>query len=376
MSLRILVLEDSKDDVKLIERVLKKDGLIFTLMVVDSGELFEAALTNYEPDLVLSDHGLPRYSSAEAFEAFKRHSLDIPFILVTGAVSEEFAVTSLKNGIDDYILKDNLSKLPISIRRALDKFKTENERKVAEEAVRVQNEELLKINGELDSFVYMASHNLRAPLMSISGLVNLIRIEGGQRADQTSQYLDLITESINRLDRNLHDILDYSRNSRSPLRADPIDLKSLFNGCLEELTYMVPRNEFDFRLSITGGVDFFSDLVRLKIIVSNLLSNSIKYRDARKGKLAIEVQVNTTLTNVIILVKDNGTGIHVDYHEKLFEMFFRATENAQGSGLGLYIVKEITNKLGGTISFNSSLGFGTEFILTMPNRHSLPEEDT
>tara|TARA_R110000737_G_scaffold352967_1_gene401409 strand:- start:918 stop:2033 length:1116 start_codon:yes stop_codon:yes gene_type:complete len=370
-----LVLEDSRDDVKLIERVLKKDGLVFTMMVVHSRDTFEAALANYEPDLILSDHRLPHYSSAEAFEAFKKKSLDIPFILVTGAVSEEFAVTSLKNGIDDYILKDNLSKLPISIRRALDKFKTESERKVAEEAVRVQNEELLKINGELDSFVYMASHNLRAPLMSISGLVNLIRVEGGEQAAQTSQYLDLITESINRLDGNLRDILDYSRNSRSPLRADPIDLKFLFNGCLEELAYMVPRSEFDFRLSITGGVDFFSDLVRLKIIVSNLLSNSIKYRDARKGKLVIEVQVNTSPENVIILIKDNGTGIHVDYHEKLFDMFFRATENAQGSGLGLYIVREITNKLGGTISFNSSLGFGTEFTLTMPNRHPVPEED-
>src|SRR5688500_6549676 len=108
--LKILVLEDSPDDATLIEWQLKKAGVSFTFLVVTDRHDYQSALTEYRPDVILSDHSLPDFNSIEAFEIFKAHRKAggalIPFILVTGNVSEEFAVQSIKAGIDDYILKD------------------------------------------------------------------------------------------------------------------------------------------------------------------------------------------------------------------------------------------------------------------------------
>jgi DNA-binding response OmpR family regulator len=153
--------------------VLSKDGMEYDMKVVDSRVEFDSELDAFKPDVVLSDHSLPGFSSFDALAIFNSKNLNIPFILVTGAVSEEYAVSILKSGADDYILKANLSKLPVAILSALKKHQTQAARKAAEAKLKLQNEELIKINEELDHFVYKSSHNLRAPLMSIKGLVNI-----------------------------------------------------------------------------------------------------------------------------------------------------------------------------------------------------------
>lgn len=130
--LKILILEDCADDVDLIERELKRGGLQFTSAIVKKKDEYERALSELRPDVVLSDHSLPQFNSVEAMEICKRfqkqHNVSIPFILITGSVSEEFAVQSIKAGADDYILKDRLKRLPSSIKNALDKAKIERER--------------------------------------------------------------------------------------------------------------------------------------------------------------------------------------------------------------------------------------------------------
>lgn len=131
-NLKILVLEDCQDDVTLIEWELKKAGLSYKLYVVEERIAFQEALQQYGPDVILADHFLPDFSSIEAFQLFKEHQkrtgVLTPFILVTGNASEEFAVQSIKAGVDDYILKDRLKRLPLSIERTLEKCRFENER--------------------------------------------------------------------------------------------------------------------------------------------------------------------------------------------------------------------------------------------------------
>lgn len=167
------MLEDIPEDAGLVERLLRKDDIDFSLLRVDTREDFEEALDAFKPDIVLSDHALPQFNSIEALKCVKNRNLELPFILVTGNVSEEFAVNSLKMGASDYILKSNLSRLPMAIRHAIRQFEIDARRKRAEHNLRKQNEELIKINQELDNFVYSVSHNLRAPLMSLLGLVQL-----------------------------------------------------------------------------------------------------------------------------------------------------------------------------------------------------------
>jgi CheY-like chemotaxis protein len=130
--LRILILEDSPEDLDLVERELKRGGINFTSTVVKKKEEYEKALSEFNPDVILSDHSLPQFNSIEAMaiwkEFQKQKNVVIPFILITGSVSEEFAVQSIKAGADDYILKDRLKRLPSSIKSALDKVKLERER--------------------------------------------------------------------------------------------------------------------------------------------------------------------------------------------------------------------------------------------------------
>lgn len=126
--LKILYLEDSEQDAELTIRTLKKAGISFTLKLVDEKEEYENALKDFQPDLVLSDHSLYQFNSLEALRIFKTFDLKIPFILVTGTVSEEFAVTILKEGANDYLLKDNLTRLPNAILNAFEKSRIERER--------------------------------------------------------------------------------------------------------------------------------------------------------------------------------------------------------------------------------------------------------
>jgi CheY-like chemotaxis protein len=142
-SLRILILEDSPDDLDLIERELKRGGIRFTSIVVKKKDEYENALSAFSPEVILSDHSLPQFNSIEAMQIWKnfqqQNNVAIPFILITGSVSEEFAVQSLKAGADDYILKDRLKRLPTSIQNALQKVQMEKERASYMSAIMAQS---------------------------------------------------------------------------------------------------------------------------------------------------------------------------------------------------------------------------------------------
>jgi DNA-binding response OmpR family regulator len=117
--LKILMLEDNHDDVWLIERVLRKDGFVFESFSVDIREEFNKAILEFKPDVILSDHGLPQFNSIQALKLCQQENYVVPFILVTGTVSDEFAMKCIEQGADDYILKSDLSKLPTAIRNAI-----------------------------------------------------------------------------------------------------------------------------------------------------------------------------------------------------------------------------------------------------------------
>jgi PAS domain S-box-containing protein len=134
--LKILFLEDNEDDVVFIERELSKAGFTFVPLVVDTRPEFEDALRSFRPDVILSDHSLPEFNSAEALKVYQsekqKSQLHAPFILVTGAVSEEFAVQCIKDGASDYILKDRLKRLPSAINSALEKQRSKLDKKRSE----------------------------------------------------------------------------------------------------------------------------------------------------------------------------------------------------------------------------------------------------
>jgi signal transduction histidine kinase len=372
--LKILMLEDQADEAGLIERVLRKDGLIFTSKRVDTREEFIAALKEFLPDVILSDHALPQFNSIEALKICEKQAHHIAFILVTGAVSEEFAVNCLKQGADDYVLKSNLVRLPSAIANALKQKQVESKKKKAEKTLRKQNDELVKINKELDSFVYSVSHNLRAPLMSVLGLLNLASADDKKYDATVGKYFGMMEYSIHKLDNTLKEILDYSRNARSEIKLERVMIRQIVDDGFDRLKYLTGSDQIEKHISIDDDCALYSDPYRLSVIMNNLVSNSIKYRDATKEKSFINIDIKISEQCFSMLFEDNGIGISMEYVGKIFDMFFRATERSEGAGLGLYIVKETVDKLKGTVTVNSTLGEGVTFKIEIPNHFVQPDK--
>jgi PAS domain S-box-containing protein len=237
--------------------------------------------------------------------------------------------------------------------------------KNAQEKLEKQNSELKKLNTELDSFVYSASHDLKAPLSSVKGLINLAKNE--ENREQLQQYLDLVDKSVGKLDDFIKDIVDLSRNARQDVEAEPIDFKEIVEDTLDNFQYLENFERISRVLKINSNVDFYSDKRRLKVLLNNLISNAIRYFNPYIDNPTVEIKIDVTLENAILTISDNGLGIENKYLDKIFEMFFRASNNSKGTGIGLYIVKETVNKIDGSIEVESEVEKGTTFKVTVPN---------
>lgn len=237
------------------------------------------------------------------------------------------------------------------------------DRKTDEEKLKQQNDELRKINEELDSFVYRASHDLRAPLVSLLGLINVTKDENDEEVKQ--KYFGLMQKSVAKLDLFIKNIIDYSRNSRLDVSINPVNFKEILTEIFDELKYTSGSQEVTKQIQIEGDHHFFTDIFRLKIIFNNIISNAIRYRNPKVASF-IHINIKMNKQKAVIVFKDNGVGIEKQYLDKIFNMFFRASEQNVGSGLGLYIVKQAIITLKGTIKVESEYGKGTTFILEIP----------
>lgn len=241
-----------------------------------------------------------------------------------------------------------------------------SEIKWAEQQTREKNRELGKINSELDQFVYSTSHNLRAPLTSVLGLVEVLRLQLQGNSEQ--EYLAMMEKSIRRLDETIHEILDYSRNSRVGITVSAVNLTDLIEDTIQSLQYLQETRKVKITYQVQGDAVFFSDERRLRAIFSNLVSNAIKYQNMNIENPFLNVLMVVNEHEALIRFEDNGIGVAEEQLEKIFTMFFRGVNQSSGSGLGLYIVKEIVDKLNGNLAIDSELHKGTCFTLSIPNQ--------
>jgi PAS domain S-box-containing protein len=237
-------------------------------------------------------------------------------------------------------------------------------KKQVEQAMNKQFDDIQKTNFELDRFVYSVSHDLRAPLTTILGLINVAETEDISVPQQ--KYLGLIRDSVNRLDGFIKDILDYSKNARGETIIDQINFKEMVADVQQRLQ-PITESGLAVQVDINDDLPFYSDKTRVEIILNNLFSNAIKFRDPKKELSQISIRAKISTHAASIKFSDNGIGIEEKHVNKIFDMFYRATEKAKGSGLGLYIVKETLAKLGGTISVRSEFGVSTTFEMEIPN---------
>ncbi|MDH5382699.1 MAG: ABC transporter substrate-binding protein [Cyclobacteriaceae bacterium] len=226
-----------------------------------------------------------------------------------------------------------------------------------------QNIQLKKMNEELDNFVYKVSHDLRAPISSSLGIINVYNLEKQENAEK---YMNMIKASLVRMDQYIQDILNYSRNNRIDLNYSEIDFNKIINDTLISLSYNATRIRTEIKVQESNLC--FCDESRLRVIFNNLISNSFRYADLKKGDPHLDISVKCVDDFTVIELWDNGCGIPRDQIKNVFKMFYRANDDSNGSGLGLYIVKEAVDKLNGTIEINSVQFEFTQIVITLPNR--------
>jgi signal transduction histidine kinase len=181
-------------------------------------------------------------------------------------------------------------------------------------------------------------------------------------------YLNIIGEKVSHLDNFIGDVLSHSKNLKIEVSVLKVDLQELIDNTFDDLNYLAGAKDVNLTLKIEG-VELFTDPWRISEIFRNLISNAIKYRRIDSGIVPeIFIKIHVDNLRADISFSDNGIGIDENDLAKIFEMFYRATVQSDGSGIGLYIVKNAVDKLGGKISVASKFGHGTRFNIILPNR--------
>jgi len=229
-----------------------------------------------------------------------------------------------------------------------------------------KNLSLEKTNKELDRFVYSTSHDLRAPLASILGLINLTELEKDDIPANITNYLDMMKDRVNSLDDFIQDIIDYSRNSRIDIVLSEVNIKELINEVVLNNRFLKNTEKVEIKTSININKPLKLDQSRIFRVINNLVSNAIKYNDLSKANPFVLIDASIKNFILTITIEDSGRGIRDDVKDKIFDMFFRGTQDAEGSGLGLYIAKEMVERMNGKLSFTTKIGKGTTFKISLP----------
>jgi PAS domain S-box-containing protein len=228
-----------------------------------------------------------------------------------------------------------------------------------------REKELINTNKQLDQVIYKTTHDLKAPVMSALGLVSLAE---NAPAEQREEYLGLVKQSLLKLNSFIEEMNNFFRNEKLALQREKIVMGNLVSEEIHDLKNLYHAEKIRIEVTLDESGEFFSDVIRVKTILTNILTNAIKYADPKKVDPFIRVAVKVGAECCEIAVSDNGIGIEEDHLERIFDLFHRATTMSHGTGIGLFIVKDTIERLSGTIEVQSEIGKGTTFKMQIPNQ--------
>jgi signal transduction histidine kinase len=364
-TLRILMVEDNPDDVALILRPLQKSGYTIVPDVVQTAEDFTRQIRTVGYDLILTDYNLPNWSGMDALEVLRKENLDIPIILVTGALGDVTAVECIKQGASDYILKDNLTRLTTSVRRALQEKQMREERKLNQEQLASTVEELARSNRDLEQFAYVASHDLQEPLRMVAAYTQLLAERYRGRLDETAdKYIDYAANGALRMQTLIQDLLAFSRVGRKGATLKMADCNAIVSQAMKNLQSAIQESGASVTFDQLPSV--LCNISQLGQVFQNLIGNAIKFRGSEKP--AIHVSAARAGLDWLFTVSDNGIGIAPDCADMIFSVFKRLHTTAEypGNGIGLAICKKIVEQHCGKIWVESTQGHGCHFKFTLP----------
>ena len=370
----VLMVEDSEDDTLLLMRALQRAGYAPVFERVDTPEDMSVALAQKTWDVVITDYAMPKFSALAALDLLEASGLDLPFIVVSGTIGEEMAVTLMRSGAHDYVMKDNLARLGPAIRRELDEARVRKERRELEESLeRARRMEAL---GKLAGGVAHDLNNMLGPLVAYPDLLlDELPEDSPFRPDILSMQ-----RAAERAAALVQDLLALAR--RGTYQMVPLNLNSVVMQylCSPSYTDLIARYP-----DVSVDLDLSSDLLSIQgsaphlfNVIMNLVSNAFEAMP-HVGRLAISTS-NQNLARplvgysyvdagdyVVLQFVDTGVGIEEKDMDRIFEPFYTKKEMGRsGSGLGLAIVYGVVHDHKARIDLQSTVGVGTKFTLYFP----------
>ena len=368
LSLRVLILEDSELDAELVLYELRRAGYEPDWHRVDKEVDYLNSLST-DLDVILADYSIsmPQFNALRALRLMKERGLDVPFIIVTGTMGEEAVAECMREGARDYLLKDRLGRLGSAIEHALQEKQLNDEKKRIEAEKENLIQKLEAQNAELERFTYTVSHDLKAPLVTISGfLSHLVEDTATGNTDRIKYDIQRIANAVDRMNSLLKDLLDLSRVGRLTNPPENISLENLLHEVMEQVEGSL--NEKNVQVQVARELpDVYGDRQRLMEVFQNLIENAAKYMGDQTHPLVQIGQQGEEGDKPIFYVKDNGIGITSEYHERIFGLFNKLDAQSEGTGIGLTLVKRIIEIHGGRIWVESEAGKGSTFYFTLPS---------
>jgi signal transduction histidine kinase len=373
--LKVLLVEDAEVDALLVLRALRQGGYEVEHTRVWSAAQLRATLSNEAWDVVISDYSLPGFDAPAALAIVKECAADLPFIIVSGTVGEDLTVAAMKAGAHDYLMKDRLGRLAMSVEgelREAAERRHSREAEVAAELARRASERAESANEAKSRFLANMSHELRTPLNAIIGFSELLE-QGiaGELQPKQAEFVGYVLSSAGHLLALITDILDLSKVEAGHMELNNetttlSGVASLINNILRP---MVHKQGVKLSLHVPPELPpFVADPVRLKQILYNLLSNAIKFTPSG-GDVSLDARV--VGNELAIAVRDSGRGIRAEDLPRLFHEFEQIagageTQTAPGTGLGLALTKRLVELHGGSIEVESEWGRGSTFTVRLP----------
>ncbi len=373
VSLKVLMVEDNPFDHELVLHELNRSGFAIEKTLVRTAAEFVTQVRQERPEIVLADYNLGDWTGVEAVAILKQENLDIPVILVSGALGEVAAVECIKQGVTDYVLKDSLTRLPLVMRRALHEKELSRESKRAQRDLAAKVEELARSNEDLEQFAYVASHDLQEPLRMVATYAQLIEERYADKLDDNGRkYVGYAVDGAVRMQALIKDLLAFSRCGRPGMEAGPVDCNQIVQRVLVNLQIAITQSGAFILPANLPNV--WGNSSQLEHVFQNLISNAIKFRGERPPRISIGAAKQDE--EWAFSVEDNGIGVLPEFAETIFCVFKRLHTRTEypGNGIGLSICKKIVERHGGRIWVASWPGPGTKICFTLPDAVARGEE--
>lgn len=353
--IRVLYIDDEENNLKGFYASYRR--LFYVKTAISAKEAREILAEDWF-HVIIADQKMPFETGVEFFTKYQKENPEPIRILITAQADIKSVIAAINEGkIFKYIAKPEPEGFTeFSIKEAYQLYK-------AREELKFKNIELEKTNRELDKFIYSASHDLRAPILSILGLTDL----GKQDEENTAKYFTMIEKSAQKLDAFILNLINYYKNAKLEVYPKEFNISALARDVYEQVLYFDGANKIEFDVKANNCKTFYTDKTKLGIVFNNLITNCIRYRDKEKDVSKIDMDINCTEQEATIIIKDNGIGMSETTVNKIFTMFYKATRKSKGSGIGMYIVKDAIEKLEGSLEIHSELGVGTTFTIKIPN---------